>query len=417
MSTPLDQHTGSVLVPSAAPAEQDESPTWIAREDARHPELAQRRPRLARKRWLMVTGAGLAAAVTAGVWMHVAAKPPARIALANRPDVPLVSTLVPGVQPVSSRVLVTGTISARHNLPIGDGGQAGRIVKVYVQVGDVVRRGQILARLDDSVLKPQVAELAASLARARAQATLSAAEYRRALEIGPAGGLSRQNIEQSQATAAMDAANVQMVAAQLQQKRAQLALTRIVAPVSGIVLTRAAEVGQVASPGGPALFTLEDAGRVELKGQVPEQDLASLKIGQPAKVYLIGYPQPFPGRIWLLGAIVNQQTRLGQVRIALDPSPALRPGAFARAVITESHAEHPVLPQTAVMTDSAGSYVFIVDRQGIVVRRPVELGGVIASGVVIAKGLTGRERVVTLAGGFLQSGEAVRVAPEKGARS
>ena len=417
MSAPLDQHTGSVLAPSAAPAEQDDSRTWIAREDARHPALAQRRPRLARKRGLILAGAGLAAAVAAAVWMHVAAKPPARVPLANRPDVPLVSTLVPGVQPVSTQVLVTGTISARHNLPIGDGGQAGRIVKVYVQVGNVVRRGQILARLDDSVLKPQVAELAASLARARAQATLSAAEYRRALEIGPDGGLSRQNIEQSQATAAMDAANVQMVAAQLQQKRAQLALTRIVAPVSGIVLTRAAEVGQVASPGGPALLTLEDAGRVELKGQVPEQDLASLKIGQPAKVYLIGYPQPFPGRIWLLGAIVNQQTRLGQVRIALDPSPALRPGAFARAVITESHAEHPVLPQTAVMTDSAGSYVFIVDRQGIVVRRPVALGGVIASGVVIAKGLTGRERVVTLAGGFLQSGEAVRIAPEKGARS
>ncbi len=417
MSTPFDQHTRSVLAPSAAPAEQDESRSWIAREDARHPELAQRRPRLARKHWLILAGAGLAAVIAAGVWMHAAATPPARIALANRPDVPLVSTLVPGVQPVSTQVLVTGTISARHDLPIGDGGQAGRIVKVYVQVGDVVRRGQILARLDDSVLKPQVAELVASLARARAQATLSAAEYRRALEIGPDGGLSRQNIEQSQATAAMDAANVQMVAAQLQQKRAQLALTRILAPVSGIVLTRSAEVGQVASPGGPALFTLEDAGQVELKGQVPEQDLASLKFGQPAKVYLIGYRQPFPGRIWLLGATVNQHSRLGQVRIALDPNPALRPGAFARAVITESHAERPVLPQTAVMTDSAGSYVFIVDRKDIVVRRRVELGGVIASGVVIARGLTGRERVVTLAGGFLQNGEAVRVAPEKGARS
>jgi HlyD family secretion protein len=403
--------------PSAAPAEQDESLGRIAREDARHPALAQRRPRLVRKRWLIVAGAALAAAVAAGVWLHVAAKPPARIALADRPDVPLVSTLVPGLQPVSTQVQVTGTITARHDLPIGDGGQAGRIVKVDVQVGDVIRRGEVLAQLDDSVLKPQVAELTASLARARAQAALSAAEYRRALEIGPEGGLSRQNIEQSRATAEMDAANVQMVAAQLQQKRAQLALTRIVAPVSGIVLTRAAEVGQVVSPGGPALFTLEAAGQVELKAQVPEQDLASLKIGQPAQVYLIGYPQPFAGHIWLLGATINQQTRLGQVRIALDPNPALRPGAFARAVITESHAEWPVLPQTAVMTDSVGSYVFIVDRKGIVVRRPVELGGVIASGVVIAKGLTGQERVVTLAGGFLQNGEAVRVAPVQGARS
>ncbi|EQD33753.1 HlyD family secretion protein, partial [mine drainage metagenome] len=111
-----------------------------------------------------------------------------------------------------------------------------------------------------------------------------------------------QNIEQNRATAAMDAANVKMVAAQLQQKLAQLALTRIIAPVAGTVLTRDAEVGQVASPGGPPLFTLEDESRVELIGQVAEQDLASLKVGQPAKVHLIGYPRPFPGHIWLLGA-------------------------------------------------------------------------------------------------------------------
>ena len=267
------------------------------------------------------------------------------------------------------------------------------------------------------MLGPQVAELAASLARARAQAKLSAAEYRRARAIGPDGGLSVQNIEQSQATAAMDAANVKMVAAQLQQKRAQLALTRIVAPVAGTVLTRNAEVGQVASPGGPALFTLEEKSRVELIGQAAEQDLASLKVGQPAKVYLIGYPRPFSGHIWLLGATVDPQTRLGEVRIALSPDPALRPGAFARAVIVENHAQRPVVPQTAVLTDSHGSYVFVVDRRGMAVRRPVQLGGVTASGVVIAKGLTGRERVVTLAGGFLQSGEKVRVAPTGTARS
>ena len=168
-----------------------------------------------------------------------------------------------------------------------------------------------------------------------------------------------------------------------------------------------------ASPGGPALFTLEDNSRVELRGQVPEQDLAALKVGQPAQVHLIGYPQIFPGHIWLLGATVDAQSSLGEVRIALQPNPALRPGAFARAVIIESHAERPVVPQTAVMTDSAGSYVFIVNRHNVAVRRTVRLSGVIASGVVIDGGLSGRERVVTLAGGFLQNGEAVRVAPAR----
>ncbi|MGC8521656.1 MAG: efflux RND transporter periplasmic adaptor subunit [Steroidobacteraceae bacterium] len=414
MNASFEQKTGAMLESPAAAAatESSESATWAGRE-AETPDsdvtVPARRGAL-RKRWLVAGAVGLALLAGAAVWRHVMDKPAARVPLSDQPNVPLVSTLVPGIEPVNTQVMVTGTIAARHDLPIGDGGQAGRIVKVYVQVGDWVRRGQILAQLDDSVLRPQVAQLAASLAKARAQARLSAAEYRRALAIGPAGGLSQQNIEQTQATAVMDAANVRMVAAQLQQKRAQLALMRIVAPVSGIVLTRNAEVGQVASPGGPALFTLEDAGRVELQGQVPEQDLASLRVGQPAKVYLIGYPQPFTGHIWLLGATISTQTRLGQVRVALDPNPALRPGAFARAVIMESHAERPVVPQTAVLTDSSGSYVFIVNHKDIAVQRRVQLGGIIASGVVISAGLTGRERVVTLAGGFLQNGEAVRVA-------
>jgi RND family efflux transporter MFP subunit len=389
---------------------------WIDLERAA-PEVATEHAIRTRKAWWLAAGALLVLAVAAVVTMRVTQSSKPLVPLADQRNIPLVSTFVPGLRPVSTEVMVTGSISARHDLPIGDGGQAGRIVAVYVQVGDVVRQGQILAQLDDSVLKPQVAELAAALAKARAQAALAVAEYRRAVAIGPNGGLSAQNVEQLQAAAAMDAANTKMVAAQLQQKRAELALTRIVAPVAGTVLTRTAEVGQVVSPAGPPLFTLEDQNRVELIGQVAEQDLAALKVGQPAEVYLIGYPRPFPGHIWLLGATVNRQTRLGEVRIALAPNPALRPGAFARAVIKESHAERPVVPQTAVMTDSRGSYVFIVNRRNIIVRRAVQLGGVLASGVVIAKGLTGRERVVTLAGGFLQGGEKVQVAPVAPARS
>lgn len=390
---------------------------WLGRETPSAAGWSTLVAGLRGKRRLAITAGVLAVALGVAGWMHFASKVPALVPLADRHSVPLVSVIVPGVQPVSTQVMVTGTIEARHDLPIGDAGQQGRIVAVYVQVGDHVRKGQILAQLDDSVLAPQVNQLTASLAKARAQAKLSAANYRRALAIGPQGGLSVQNIEQNQATAAMDAANVKMVAAQLAQKRAELALTRVVAPVSGIVLTRAAEVGQIASPGGPALFTLEDGGRVELVGQVAEQDLAALKVGQSTAVYLVGYHKPFHGHIWLLGATINPQTRLGEVRIALDPNPALRPGAFAHAVIYVSHAERPVVPQTAILSDSSGTYVYIVGRHGRVERRAVQIGNVIASGVVIDKGLTGQEQVVSLAGGFLQRGETVKVARTGGART
>ncbi|MDE2264232.1 MAG: efflux RND transporter periplasmic adaptor subunit [Gammaproteobacteria bacterium] len=368
-----------------------------------------------RRKWLLgAAGIAVAIAVAAAVWMSRASAPKAISPLTTRASAPLVSVVTPGVQPVEAQVTFTGTIEARHQLPIGNSGDTGRIVAVYVQVGDHVRRGQVLAKLDDSVLAPQVAQLTAALDQARAQAALSATEYRRGVAAGPAGGLSAQDIEKLQAASIMDAANIKVVGAQLAVMRAKLALTRIVAPVDGIVLTRDAEVGQIAGSGGTPLFELEDAGQVEMIGQVAEQDMADLKVGQSAAVYLIGDPQPFVGRIWLLGAVIDPQSRLGEVRIALTPNPALRPGAFARSQVTLARARRPVLPQTAVMADNDGSYVYVISRDGQVQRRAVSVGSVIPAGVVITEGLSGRERVVSMDGGFLHSGEKVTVAPVGG---
>ena len=366
-----------------------------------------------RRKWVLgAAGIAVAVAVGAAVWMSKASAPKAIAPLASRTSIPLVSVVTPGIQPVATEVNFTGTIEARHQLPIGNSGDTGRIVAVYVQVGDHVRRGQALAQLDDSVLAPQVAQLSAGLEQARAQAALSAAEYRRGVAVGPSGGLSAQDIEKLQAASIMDAANIKVVAAQVAVMRAKLALTRIVAPVDGIVLTRNAEVGQIAGSGGQPLFDLEDSGEVEMIGQVAEQDMADLKVGQSADVYLIGNPQPFAGRIWLLGAVIDPLTRLGEVRIALTPNPALRPGAFARSMVTLARAERPVLPQTAVMADTDGSYVYVVAPDGQVQRRAVHVGNVIPAGVVITAGLSGRERVVSMDGGFLHSGEKVNVATE-----
>jgi HlyD family secretion protein len=362
-----------------------------------------------RRKWLFgAAGIAIAVAIGAAVWMSRASAPkPATLAAST--SIPLVSVVTPGVQPVASDVNFTGTIEALHELPIGNSGDTGRIVAVYVQVGDHVRRGQVLAQLDDSVLAPQVAQLSAALDQARAQAGLSAAEYRRGVAAGPAGGLSAQDIEKLQAASIMDAANIKVAAAELAVMRAKLALTRIVAPVDGLVLTRNAEVGQIAASGGPALFDVEDGGQVEMIGQVAEQDMADLRVGQSAAVYLIGNPQPFAGRIWLLGAVIDPQSRLGEVRIALTPNPALRPGAFARSLVTLARARRPVVPQTAVMADNNGSYVYVVNGDGQVQRRPVSVGSVIPDGVVITAGLSGREHVVSVDGGFLHSGEKVTV--------
>jgi HlyD family secretion protein len=116
----------------------------------------------------------------------------------------------------------------------------------------------------------------------------------------------------------------------------------------------------------------------------------------------------------LLGAIIDPQTRLGDIRIMLQPDPALRPGAFARAEVTIARVRRPVLPQTAVFSDAEGSYVLVVDAQGQVARRSVQVEQTDADGVVLAAGLSGSEHVVKTAGGFLRDGESVKAVTEAG---
>jgi HlyD family secretion protein len=337
-------------------------------------------------------------------------KPPADT-LADRAELPLITVIVPALQSVTSSVSFTGAIAARYDMPIANEGDTGRITGVFVEAGDHVKRGQPLARIDDSVLVQQVNRLAASLEQARAQAALSVAEFKRAQGVEAAGALSAEDIEKRRATSVTDAANVKVVAAQLAEAQARLARTHLVAPVDGIVLTRHAEVGQIANPGGDPLFRIASGGEVEMRGQIAEQDLAVVKSGQAATVYLTGISRPFTGTVRLLGAIIDPATRLGDIRIQLQPDPALRPGAFARAEVSVDKAQRPVLPQTAVMADGSGSYVLLVNSANKVERHPVEVAGMTDAGTIIRSGLNGNERVVATAGGFLRDGEAVRVAP------
>jgi HlyD family secretion protein len=408
------------------PEPRDEPVTWIGRDRvgfdrAPAPETpalpltpaagGREQPDLMRK-WLLPAGVVLVALLAASASFMLMGRKPHVTPLMHQEEVPLVTVMTPPVKEVTATVSFTGAIAARYDMPIANEGDTARIVGVYVEPGDHVLKGQLLAKLDDSVLIPEVNRLAASLDQARAQAELSAAEYKRALGVQAAGALSAEDIEKRRATAVTDAANVKVAAAQLAEAEARLGRTRVTAPFAGTVLTRHAEVGQIASPGGDALFRVASFGEVEMRGQIAEQDLAQVKVGDPATVYLTGLSRPFQGKVRLLGAVIDPQTRLGDIRIHLDADPALRPGAFARAEVTIARARRPVLPKTAVFSDADGSYVYVIDAQGRAIRHAVRVADVSDQGVVIASGLTGDERVVKTAGGFLRDGESVKTTAE-----
>jgi RND family efflux transporter MFP subunit len=337
--------------------------------------------------------------------------------VANKDSIPTVSVTQVGISTMPTTVSITGTIAARYDMPIGVEGDAGRIAAIYVEAGDHVKRGQVLARLNVSVLEPQVANLEAALEQARAEAELAEAEYRRAQAVGASGALSAEETQRRKSAAVTAGAKVKVAAAQLAESQARLARASVRAPADGIILTRNVEVGQTATPGGEALFRLSEGGEVELRGQVAEQDLPLLKVGQTVNVWLTGTARVYPGHVRLLGAVIDPQTRLGMARVSLTPDPNLRPGAFARAEVTVSNADRAVLPQTAVLTDDKGSYVLIVNAQHKIERRAVRVSGMVQNGVTITEGITGKEQVVATAGAFLQEGELVNPVLKESSRS
>ncbi|HEY4339150.1 MAG TPA: efflux RND transporter periplasmic adaptor subunit [Steroidobacteraceae bacterium] len=396
---------------------QDAQPVaWIGRENAANiPETVITVPtssRWTRARRILV-GVGAAVLIVAcGAALYFATGS-GSASTSTEGAIPLVSAAIPGVSPITTTVAFTGTINARYDMPIGTEGETGRVAAIYVEAGDHVKAGQLLAQVDESILRPQVDRLAASLEEAKANSGLAAAEYGRAQGVAAAGALSKEDIEKRRAAAVTAAAEVKVAAAQLAEYEARLSHTQVRAPVDGVVLTRAAEVGQIVTPGGNAMFRLARGSEVEMRALVAEQDMSSLRVGQLADVYLTGIDMPFVGKVRLLGAIIDPQTRLGEVRIQLQPDPQLRPGAFARGEVVVGKGERPVLPQTAVLSDEKGTYALVVDADNHVQRRNVHVSDTNAKGLVISSGLTGTERVIMTAAGFLRVGERVEVAAPK----
>jgi RND family efflux transporter MFP subunit len=324
--------------------------------------------------------------------------------------VPLVTTILIAPVEVADRVSFTGTIGARDEAALS-AEEGGRVSELHAEVGDRVRRGQLLARLDNSMVAPQIASLQASLEESRANAAIAEADLRRAQAVAAIGALSAQEIERRGAASVAAQAKIKVVSAQLNEAQVRYRRTEIRAPFDGIVLTRGAEVGQLASPGGAPLFRLGRAGGIEMRGNVAERDLPRLAVGQPASVSVTGVAQAFPGRIRLIGAVIDPQTRLGSMRIDLVSHKDLRPGAFARGEIGVGRASRPIIPQTAVMSDADGNYVFIVDQALKVLRRSITVAGSRPEGVVVTSGLQRGDRIVVTAGPYLRAGETVRIAP------
>lgn len=366
--------------------------------------------RSSRRIWII--GAAVLA-VLAAAWFLMHRGDGTAAADAQESQAQVVTVVVPGTTTIAGTITASGTIAARREMPVGVAGEGGQIVQVLVDAGDWVRAGQVLAVIDRSVQGQQIASQAANVEVAAADARLAQANLDRALKLVERGFISKADIDRL--TATRDAANarVRVARASLGELGARAARLNIVAPAAGLVLTRAAEPGQIVTPGSGVLFSMARDGQMEMQARLSESDLARLAVGASAEVTPVGTDRKFSGQVWQLSPTIDQTSREGIARIALSYDKALRPGGFATATLVSGTTNAPLLPESAILSDDKGAYVFVIDQDDKAVRRPVKTGQVSAKGIAVVEGLSGRERVVLRAGGFLNPGDKVRPVVQK----
>ncbi len=375
----------------------------------------------ARRRRLLIIAAAVAAVLIAILLATMMGgeekKEPAAGGRGGAGQMPTVTVVVPGQSQVARAITASGPLAARRDQPIGIAGQGGRVVRVLVEPGSWVRAGQTLAVVDRSVQAQQAAQLAAQVEAARAQAALAQNNYDRALALQSRGFVSKAEIDSKKATRDAANAQVRVAQAQLGAQRAQISQLNIVAPTGGLILERNIELGQIVSPGSPALFRLAEGGQMEMRAQLAQADLAMVRPGMPATVHPTGSDTTVNGSVWQVAPVIDPASRLGEVRIAIPYSPLVRPGGFAEARILAGATTAPLLPQSAVLSDAKGTYVYIVNARNQVERRAVKVGAVTEAGVSVTAGLSGQEAIVMSAGPFLNPGQRIRPRRQAAPRS
>ena len=363
-----------------------------------------------RRRIVMIAGAIGVVAILLAAFLLFRQKPADATAVAGadgKGQVPSVTVVVPGRSEVVRTITASGALAARREQPVGVAGEGGRVTQVLVVANSWVRQGQTLVTIDRSVQVEDLGQVGASVAAARADGALAQNELDRSQALAGRGFVSKADLDRKRAARDSAAARVRVAQAQYGASRARLGRLDVRAPSAGLILARTVEVGQIVGPGSGALFRLARGGEMELRAQLSQQDLAEIHVGQSATVTPIGSSRTYAGRIWQIAPVIDPQTRQGDVRIAVPYDPSIRPGGFAEAQIAAGATTAPLLPQSAVLSDEKGNYVYIVNSRNKIERRPVKLGHVDDQGVSIAEGLTGQEAIVLSAGPFLNEGQKV----------
>lgn len=318
-----------------------------------------------------------------------------------------VTVTKPGSQRWPVALTANGSIAPWQEIIVGSEISGLRLTDVLVNVGDRVKRGQLLARLSAETVQADLAQIRASLAETEALLAEASANAERARKLESGGAISAQQIAQYLTAEQTARARVAAQRARLRSEEVRLGNTRVVAPDDGIISTRPATIGAVVQPGAE-LFRLIRDGRLEWRAEVNGADLPSVHPGQAVR---LDGPDggSIAGKVRIVAPTIDPRSRLGIVYVDLPRPQGARAGMFARGEIELGASMASTVPQSALVVRDGFSYVFRVGDDSRVVQQKVETGRRLGSEVEVLAGLDGDTTIVASGVGFLVDGDHVRV--------
>lgn len=308
---------------------------------------------------------------------------------------------------LARKLSANGNLAAWQEASIGAESGGLRLAEVLVNVGDVVRRGQLLASFATDTVAAELAQGKASVAEAQATLAEASANAERARRLQVSGALSAQQINQYLTAEQTASARLQAQQAAVKVQQLRLDKTRVLAPDGGVISTRSATVGAVV-PSGQELFRMIRQGRLEWRAEVAATELALLKPGMHVNVTPAN-GAAIQGTIRMVAPTVDTQSRNGLVYVDLPAPGMARAGMFARGEFELGSAPALTLPQSAVLLRDGFSYVLRVGPDMKIVQTKVTVGRRVADRIEITGGLDAAARVVASGGAFLADGDTVRV--------
>lgn len=363
------------------------------------------------KKWLALAVVLALVLIAALVWwLRPAAggAPAANAAAASEPKpVMTVTVAEPQRETLAIALQANGNVSAWQEASVGAEVNGLRLAAVNVNVGDAVKKGQVLATFTTDTARADSLQSQASVVQAEAGYLNAKADADRARSIQDSGALSASQIAQYVTQEKVAKAQWEASKALLSATEIRFGNTTVKAPDDGLISARGATVGAVVGA-GQELFRLIRQGRMEWRAEVTASEVGRIRVGQKALVTLATGTE-LSGQVRAIAPSANEQTRNILVYVDLPRHNDLKAGTFARGVFAIGQSEALTAPTPAIVVRDGNNFVFVVDTASKAAARQVQTGRRVGERVEIVDGLKAGERVAVQGAGFLNDGDLVKV--------